>query len=111
MTTTVKIWGTTAALVRSPLFEMHKLTIKPFHRCSKHIHEFKHNAFYVIEGTLHLDMAGRTRTLKAGEHYTIKPKIAHQFRTGAEPCVALEMYYTEALSDDIVRYNTGGPCD
>jgi mannose-6-phosphate isomerase-like protein (cupin superfamily) len=115
-----KIWGTTEALIRTPAFEMHRLVIKPQHRCSYHLHQFKHNAFYVLDGKLFIDSSlerdgHRDQTkLVAGYTYTIEPGIWHQFRTGIEPAVVLEMYYTEPLSEDIVRSNVGGtilgPC-
>jgi mannose-6-phosphate isomerase-like protein (cupin superfamily) len=121
---TDKIWGTTEALVVSPLFEMHRLKIAPGMRCSFHVHRFKHNAFYVLDGVLFLDMADKdlcfppdrddagidgTVRLERGEYATIRPGFHHQFRTDLTPCVALEMYYTEPLSEDIVRSNVGGP--
>ena len=43
-----KIWGTTQSLIRSPMFELHRLIIKPMHRCSLHVHQCKSTAFYVI---------------------------------------------------------------
>lgn len=117
MTEREKIWGTTEPLVVTPMFEMHRLRVIPGMRCSLHIHRFKWNAFYVIEGGLFLDvvegdlMAGvLTLELGPGDHTTISPGVHHQFHTGASPCVALEMYYTEPLSEDIIRRNVGGPC-
>lgn len=120
MITTDKIWGTTTALVSTPMFEMHRLFIKPWHRCSLHSHKTKHNAFFVISGCLHID-GGKPElddpiwrphelvTLRQGDCWTVAPGVWHQFRTGYDACVALEMYYTEPLSEDIIRYNTGGP--
>jgi mannose-6-phosphate isomerase-like protein (cupin superfamily) len=45
----------------------------------------------------------------ANEFVTVAPGTHHQFRTDDSPAVALEMYYTEPLSADIVRRNVGGP--
>lgn len=114
-----KVWGTTKPLVITPLFELHRLKIKPWHRCSLHEHRFKHNAFYVIEGAVFIDWMARPATqiattlarLGAGEVLTVAPNIPHQFRTGPDSCVMLEMYYTEPLSEDIIRRNIGGPVD
>lgn len=110
-----KVWGTTTPLIVTPMFEMHRLEINPWFRCSYHEHNFKHNAFYVIEGVLYVDwqrlhaMMPVPLVLEVGDHFTIKPGVPHQFRTGPHACVALEMYYTEPLSEDIVRHNVGGP--
>lgn len=116
--TVAKIWGTTQVLVMTPMFEMHRLVIKPFHRCSYHRHVFKHNSFYVLRGTLYIDVErpGRHRgkaidshTLNSGDTFSVPPGVRHQFRTGAgKPCLALEMYYTEPLSEDIIRDDQGG---
>ena len=111
-----KIWGDTEALIVTPMFELHRLRIIPDHRCSLHKHRFKWNAFYVIEGGLFIDviegdlMAGVLSVeLGPGDHTTIAPGIHHQFRTGPGPCLAREAYYTEPLSEDIIRRNVGGP--
>lgn len=126
--TVEKIWGTTQVLVMTPMFEMHRLVIKPFHRCSYHRHVFKHNSFYVLHGTLYIDVqrSGSYRgkavdsyTLNSGDTFSVPPGIRHQFRTGpgsrggrrGAPCLALEMYYTEPLSEDIIRTDKGGPYD
>lgn len=111
-----KIWGQTDCLIAGPMFELHRLTIKPFHRCSLHVHQSKANVFYVIEGGLFIDtVAGDvgapviTVELRARDHMTLAPGLHHQFRTGKLPCYAIEMYYCEPLSEDIIRRNVGGP--
>jgi hypothetical protein len=45
----------------------------------------------------------------ANEFVTVAPATHHQFRTDDSPSIALEMYYTELLREDIVRRNVGGP--
>jgi len=116
VTTIEKIWGTTEALIRTPMFELHRLCIRPYHRCSLHVHRFKHNAFYILEGILYIDsIVGDIGApvegayLVGGDSFTVEPGVNHQFRTGAFGCLALEMYYTEPLSEDIIRHNVGGP--
>lgn len=110
-----KVWGTTTPLIRSPMFEMHRLAITPFMACSIHTHQFKHNAFFVNFGTLYVDVWGPDNgpvshhKLEAGAHFTVAPGVKHRFRTGPYACNALEMYYTEPLSEDIQRQNEGGP--
>jgi mannose-6-phosphate isomerase-like protein (cupin superfamily) len=113
-----KIWGATEPLIVTPLFEMHRLTIKPGFRCSLHVHRFKWNAFFVIFGELFIDIvstdmggAVTVEHLKGGGITTVGPGVHHQFRTDEDGPItsALEMYYTEPLSEDIVRRNVGGP--
>lgn len=113
-----KIWGTTEPLIVTPLFEMHRLTIKPGFRCSLHMHRFKWNAFYVVYGKLFLDLVSNDmgsmvteEKLDIGGFTTIAPGVHHQFRTDEDGPLtsAIECYYTEPLSEDIVRRNVGGP--
>jgi len=121
VTTFGKIWGMTEPLICTPMFELHRLHIRPMMRCSLHVHQFKHNAFYILEGALYIDavMSAVVRPpnsepvqeafLVANDYFTIAPGVHHQFRTGEEACVCLECYYTEPLSEDIIRRNVGGP--
>jgi mannose-6-phosphate isomerase-like protein (cupin superfamily) len=112
---TEKIWGTTEALKMTPMFELHRLVIKPMMQCSLHIHQFKHNSFYILDGKLYIDECEsdfkpiNVTLLRAGDHFSVGPSIHHRFRTSDLPCTALEMYYTEPLSEDIIRRNVGGP--
>ena len=52
METQGKVWGTTQCLLRLPTFEMHRLEIVAGGYCSEHVHNAKHNLFYVESGVL-----------------------------------------------------------
>lgn len=111
-----KIWGTTEDLVVTPLFELHRLLIRPWRRCSLHVHQFKWNAFYVIQGRLLVDVGHDGEHVAChvagpGDTIIVKPGLDHQFRTQDAGAVALEMYYTQPLGGvgaDIIRRNEGG---
>lgn len=115
MTGIKKIWGTTEPLIVTPMFEMHRLRIEAGFACSIHKHQFKHNAFYLLGGELLIEAEGgdgrlATHSLLLGKPITIAPGIFHRFRTkGTTRATALEMYFTEPLSEDIIRRNVGGP--
>ena len=108
-----KIWGSTEDLIKTPLFEIHRLVIKSNARCSEHHHRFKHNAFLVTEGELliHVEQTDYqltdTTKLNEGQITTVKPGLVHWFETGESGCVAYEFYYCEPLSKDIIRRNVG----
>lgn len=110
-----KVWGRTECLIATPSFELHRLKIEPHMRCSLHSHQIKINAFYVIDGELYIDTVDdesqriSTVRLLPHEYATVAPGVVHQFRTQGKWCFALEMYYTEPLSEDIIRRNIGGP--
>lgn len=46
--------------------------------------------------------------LGPGEFTTVRPGEFHRFITKGEPAQALEIYYPEELSEDIVRKDVGG---
>jgi mannose-6-phosphate isomerase-like protein (cupin superfamily) len=116
-----KIWGTTEPVIVTPMFEAHRLRIKPNFQCSIHRHERKANAFLVVQGVLHIDVG--TRGVMAPELLdtttlydwmeamtTVPAGLWHRFRTGNVAAVAYEFYFPEVLgADDIARYLEGGP--
>lgn len=114
MSITGKVWGTTEVLLKTPLIEIHRLVINPKYQCSVHHHQYKHNAFYVRTGYLTIavkkndyDLTDRTY-LKPGDLTTVKPNETHWFMNEHdEPMEGIEIYYPEALSDDIVRETCG----
>lgn len=112
---TGKAWGTTEELLSTPMMSMHRLVIFPEHQCSLHVHRFKWNGFFVLKGRLLIDVVKidyaltDTTDLGPGDITTVKPGELHRFRTGDKPCEALEFYYTEPLSEDIMRRGVGGP--
>lgn len=108
-----KVWGVTELLLRSPMIEVHRITVEPNRRCSKHHHERKHNAFYVESGALFIQvwksygLVDETE-LRAGQIMTVGPGEKHRFVTKDLPAKALEIYYCEPLGLDIVRDDCGG---
>jgi mannose-6-phosphate isomerase-like protein (cupin superfamily) len=109
-----KVWGTTEPVLVTPTLEMHRLWIEPNHQCSMHRHQRKWNAFVVIYGILFIDVEksyGLTdiTKLSPGNVCTVAPGEFHRFRTGPdEGCQAIEVYYTDALGEDIERRDHGG---
>ena len=111
---TGKVWGSTSVIIQTPLVELHKINIKAGYKCSEHKHEHKWNGFYLISGTLEIhvrknnyDLTDVT-VLRAGGFTTVRPGEYHWFSSITD-CVALELYYPETLSEDIVRKSVGGP--
>lgn len=110
---TQKIWGETTALVDTPLFSAHQLAIQPYSRCSLHCHNYKHNAFHVTKGVLRVEERKesgeliRMHIMAAGDFVTVPPGVYHLFRSGRESVEAMEFYYPEQLSEDIIRKDEG----
>jgi hypothetical protein len=110
---TGKVWGDTSVIIQNPLVELHKINIKADYKCSEHKHEHKWNGFYVVSGTLEIHVRKNNyqltdvTTLRAGDFTTVRPGEYHWFSSITD-CVALELYYPELLSEDIVRKSVGG---
>ena len=107
-----KVWGQTIPLLQSPAVEIHRINIELGGYCSKHAHQSKINAFYVISGELEIkrwkdyklvDSTG----LNAGDLSIVPAGEYHQFMAHQET-EALEIYWTELNHNDIMRENVGG---
>lgn len=113
MMLTGKVWGNTRLLFGTPLVEAHLLSVKPNAQCSMHCHEFKWNAFVVLSGELTIEVRKKKykltdeTVLRAGESTAVRPGEFHRFRSGSRPVTAIEVYYPESLSEDIVRKDVG----
>lgn len=115
-----KSWGTTEDLLSTGIVEVHRIRVVGFGHSSWHHHERKHNGFVLVSGSLDIEVdedPGATRnktrrtcvTLKAGDFTTVPPGAVHRFVCGTgSGAVALELYYPDALSEDIVRRDLGG---
>lgn len=111
---TGKVWGETRALLVTPMIEVHRILIQPGMVCSMHKHQFKWNAFLVIRGRLNIEVRKKdyaltdVTELREGDFTTVAPGEFHRFVSLDEYVDALEIYYPEGLSADIVRENVGG---
>ena len=111
-----KVWGVTKPVIITPSIEVHKIYIKKDGFCSKHCHQSKINAFYVIDGTLlikrwknNYDLVDET-ILKDGETSIVPAGEHHQFKALCSTN-ALEIYWTELDRNDIIRETIGGTND
>ena len=108
-----KVWGETKPWLVTPLVEIHRVSAKKDSWSSKHYHEHKWNAFYVISGILEITVFKDEYELEdvtelgPDEMTTVKPGEWHLFRA-VEDCKFLEIYYLEPLKEDIIRDGVGG---
>ena len=109
-----KIWGLTKCLFVNDNFEVHRIEIKKDSKCSKHLHKYKHNIFYVEFGQVTIrvwkndyDLVDET-LLISGDIMDVAPGEYHQFETAGYPATVYEIYYSEPISGDIVRDGVGG---
>ena len=108
-----KVWGNTQLIFKNNNFEIHRIEIKNNSFCSKHKHDFKYNMFFVESGILKIKVWKNDYNLcdetiiNKGENTTVKPREFHLFESLSD-VIAYEIYYTEGISEDIIRENVGG---
>tara|TARA_B100001750_G_scaffold242340_1_gene255566 strand:+ start:2673 stop:3020 length:348 start_codon:yes stop_codon:yes gene_type:complete len=108
-----KVWGSTELLLQTPFVELHRIYVRKGGFCSTHMHQRKWNLFYVIFGELDVHVYKNDYDLKdtthlhEGDWTTVKPGEFHSFE-GVIEVDALELYYPETLSEDIIRKSVGG---
>ena len=86
-----KIWGEEIWLTNIPMYCAKFLALKDGYQCSLHRHLRKTETFFVLEGTVNLEVQTdpdqkvlSTIRLKAGENYHLPTGVFHRFST-AEP--------------------------
>lgn len=107
-----KVWGTNEMIESNGALEFHRIEMNKSGVCSKHMHEFKWNGFYVESGAMLLRVWQRdydlvdTTVLNAGDYSKVKPGLYHQFECLVDG-VAYELYWAEFNHNDIVRETVG----
>jgi len=107
-----KIWGYTTEVFNKNNVSVSRLSIIKGSCCSKHLHKYKHNTFYIEEGKALIqewkndyNLLDET-ILTKGQMCTIPPNTYHRF-IGLENTIMYEIYHTELSSTDIIREDTG----
>lgn len=107
-----KVWGNTEMIESNGALEFHRIEMNKGGVCSKHMHEFKWNGFYVESGTMLVRVWQKdydlvdTTVLNAGDYTKVKPGLYHQFECLVDG-VAFELYWAEFNHNDIVRETVG----
>ena len=107
-----KVWGTTELIEANGTLEFHRIEMEAGGVCSKHLHRYKWNGFYVESGVMRVKVWQRdyslidTTTLKAGDYTKVKPGLYHKFEC-VESGVSYELYWAEFNHNDIVREEQG----
>ena len=107
-----KVWGDTELIEANAALEFHKITMLKGGVCSKHLHRYKWNGFFVSSGEMlvriwqrEYDLIDET-VLYPGDYTKVKPGLYHQFEC-LKDGVAYELYWAEFNHNDIVRESTG----
>jgi mannose-6-phosphate isomerase-like protein (cupin superfamily) len=108
-----KVWGLTELIHANGVLEFHRIEIMGNSHCSKHMHRYKWNGFFVEKGKLKIkvwknnyELVDET-ILEPGDFTAVSPGEYHQFEA-LEDTIAFELYWAEFSHNDIERENVGG---
>ena len=107
-----KVWGLTGLIEANGVLEFHRIEMNRGGTCSKHLHEYKWNGFFVESGKMLVRVWQKDYNLvdetilEAGQYTKVKPSVYHQFEC-LESGVAFELYWAEFNHSDIKRASVG----
>lgn len=108
-----KVWGKTQKIFGNENFEIHRIEVEKGGYCSKHYHKHKYNMFFIESGELTIKIWRKdsgivdSTPISEGQSTVVDPGSWHMF-IGGDDTVAYEIYWTESISEDIVREFPGG---
>lgn len=107
-----KVWGTTELIEANNALEFHRIEMVAGGVCSKHLHQYKWNGFFVETGLMLIrvwqkdyDLVDETY-LEPGQYTKVKPGLYHQFEC-LKSGIAYELYWAEFNHTDIIREDHG----
>jgi mannose-6-phosphate isomerase-like protein (cupin superfamily) len=107
---TITGWGSELEVHNNDGYCGRILTIDEGKQCSFHYHLTKNETFFVIEGSLEIDLSfdlhSKTTILHKGDCIDIPRYVLHRFR-GRTDATVLEISTYDAGEDDIVRCEPG----
>ena len=109
MERTFKSWGEKWNIFENDLCEVSVLDLRPNQRCSWHYHDTKFNQFFVLRGTVFIKTEDGTAAVKENQIFTTRPGEYHEFQTGRDSAVVIEIMFVKYNSEDIHRQKIGGP--
>ena len=101
-----KDWGCEKWIVNNEKYCGKILCINPGWRCSYHYHKIKDETFYVLKGTILMEVEGTSEIVSEGYTIRLNPNTRHRF-TGITYAEILEVS-TQHFEDDSYREEIGG---
>jgi mannose-6-phosphate isomerase-like protein (cupin superfamily) len=97
-----KIWGSEEWLVNNDKYCAKYLNLKENTQCSLHYHIKKDETFYILEGTILLELGKDGEvTLEKDSQWRILPNQVHRFRALTKTAKILEVSTTHADTDTV----------
>ncbi|NBX73485.1 MAG: hypothetical protein EBQ89_04215 [Alphaproteobacteria bacterium] len=101
-----KIWGFISKIFSNDNLSIDRIEIINNQKCSKHLHEYKYNMFFVESGKIVVHRWENNNlistVLNQYDTIIISPNIYHQFEA-LENSIVYEIYYTKLNDNDIIR--------
>lgn len=97
-----KVWGHEEWLVNTNLYCAKYLILEQGYECSLHYHKNKDETFYVLDGSVEIDIHGGTLKLLPGQSVRVRPGTKHRFRSITKTSKILEIS-THHEEDDSYR--------
>ena len=84
--------------VNEPEYCSKYLTLEAGQECPQHYHKVKKETFFVLTGTVDLELDGQPLTLSPGQSCTLKPGVSHRF--GSDGGAVIEEVSTHDENSD-----------
>jgi len=101
-----KVWGSELWLVNTEKYCGKILTLKEGYCCSKHYHKLKDETFYILEGSVRMEVNDTVKNMIAGESVHIPPNTVHRF-IGLKDSKIIEIS-TQHFDEDSYRLTKSG---
>lgn len=99
-----KLWGWEEWIVNTPDYCGKQICIHPGFQSSLHYHLIKDETFYVIKGSVILELGDEILRLNIGDAVRIKPEVPHRFRVHGNVGSAIFIEFSTHHDDnDVVR--------
>lgn len=116
-----KCWGEATHIFTDHHCAVSYLKVIEGSRCSKHVHRWRANQFFVTYGKIVVEEFDcqlnfiRATFLTSGQAYTVPSRVPHRFRV-IESGEVIEIYWSDIIGgsvrlDDIERFDEGGVDD
>ena len=106
-----KVWGSEEWLVNNDLYCSKYLNLAKGYQCSLHYHKIKDETFYVLDGTIELELRENDRPvtmiLHRGDQHRLYPHTIHRFRAVTTIAKILEVSTTH-FDEDSYRLEVSG---
>ena len=103
-----KVWGKERIICNTPLYCGKILYLLKGYRCSIHHHEKKDETFYILRGSVFMEVGGKDYAMEVGDAIHIPSGVKHRF-TGITAAEILEVS-TQDFKDDSYRTTQSEKC-